>query len=66
MLGWMEETIGTRINNNRAEEAIATGSKTIATACPFCMTMMNDGVRHNNKEQEVEVKDIAEVVADNI
>lgn len=63
---WMEETSGSRINVNRAEEAIKTGSKTIATACPFCMTMMTDGVTSCGKETEVEVKDIAEIVADRI
>ena len=63
---WMEETIGTRINENRAQEAIATGAKTVATACPFCMTMLADGVTSCGKEKEVEVKDIAEVVADSI
>jgi Fe-S oxidoreductase len=62
---WMEETIGSRINVNRAKEALDTGAKTIATACPFCMTMMSDGVKACNKE-EVEVKDIAEIVAERI
>ena len=55
---WMEETIGSRINVNRAKEALDTGAKTIATACPFCMTMMSDGVKACNKE-EVEVKPLA-------
>ncbi|NMM29788.1 MAG: (Fe-S)-binding protein [Cellulomonas sp.] len=41
---WMEETIGTRINANRADEAIATGADVIATACPFCTVMLSDGV----------------------
>lgn len=63
---WLEETIGTRINEERADEAIKTGASTISTACPFCMTMMNDGVKAHGKDKAVEVKDIAEIVADSI
>lgn len=63
---WMEEHIGTRINNNRAAEAIATGAKTVAVACPFCMTMLTDGVKANGKADEVAVKDISEIIADSI
>jgi Fe-S oxidoreductase len=63
---WLEETIGERVNENRAKEAIATGATTIATACPFCMTMMNDGVKAEGKEATVVVKDIAEIVANSL
>ncbi|OJV81046.1 MAG: Fe-S oxidoreductase [Cellulomonas sp. 73-92] len=41
---WMEETIGTRIGTTRAAEAIGTGAAAVATACPFCTTMLTDGV----------------------
>jgi Fe-S oxidoreductase len=58
---FMEETVGKRINIERTEELLATGADTIAVACPFCMTMMSDGVKA--KESSVEVLDIAEVVA---
>ena len=63
---WLEEKIGTRINENRAQEAIGTGATTVATACPFCMTMMNDGVKAHGKGDTVKVKDVAEIVADSL
>ncbi|MFP4089205.1 MAG: (Fe-S)-binding protein [Cyclobacteriaceae bacterium] len=53
------------VNIDRTEEALATGAKTIAVACPFCMTMMSDGVKNKEKEKEVEVKDLAELIAEN-
>lgn len=52
------------INVDRTEEAIATGAKTIAVACPFCMTMMSDGVKNKEMESAVQVKDLAELIAD--
>jgi len=63
---WMEEHIGTRVNENRAKEAIQTGASTVATACPFCMTMMNDGVKAEGKADSVQVLDIAEIVSRSI
>ncbi len=62
---YLEENEGKRVNIERTEEALATGAQTITTACPFCMTMMNDGVK--NKEAEgVVVKDVAEVLLESI
>jgi Fe-S oxidoreductase len=58
---WMEEKVGKRINIERTEELLATGADTIAVACPFCMTMISDGVKA--KDVDVPVLDIAEVVA---
>ena len=63
---WLEERIGTRINENRAKEAVATGASTVATACPFCMTMLSDGIKSQGKAESVNVKDIAEIVADSL
>jgi Fe-S oxidoreductase/nitrate reductase gamma subunit len=58
---WMEEKEGRRINVERTEELLATGADAIAVACPFCMTMMTDGV--TAKGSDVPVYDISEVVA---
>ncbi len=52
------------INILRSEEALSTGASTIAVACPFCMTMMTDGVKNKEKEAEVKVKDLAELIAE--
>ncbi len=51
------------INIKRTEEALATGAKVVASACPFCMTMMSDGVKNKEREQDVKVLDLAELVA---
>jgi len=58
---WMEEHIGTSINGDRAKEAIDTGAKTVATACPFCMTMLTDGLRDQGHDEVVQ-KDVAELL----
>ncbi|MDD3739228.1 MAG: (Fe-S)-binding protein [Lentimicrobiaceae bacterium] len=50
----------------RTEEAIGTGAEVIATACPFCMTMMTDGLKYTNKEDEIKNFDIAELIANNL
>jgi heterodisulfide reductase subunit D len=52
------------INVERTEEALATGVTTIAVACPFCMTMMSDGVKSKERETQVKVKDLAELIAE--
>ena len=51
------------INIERTEEALATGAKTIAVGCPFCLTMLSDGVKNKEKEHEVAVLDLAELLA---
>lgn len=63
---FMEETEGKRINIERAEEALNTGAGTLATACPFCMTMLTDGIKAKEKSEEISVKDIAEIIAEAI
>ncbi|MEL7566862.1 MAG: heterodisulfide reductase-related iron-sulfur binding cluster [Dehalobacterium sp.] len=61
-LSWAEENIGTRINQSRADQILATGAGTVATACPYCMTMLNDGVNARREEREINMKDIAELL----
>lgn len=59
-----EEEKGDRyVNIERVGEAVATGASFIAAACPFCNTMMTDGVKNKEKENEVQVMDVAEMVA---
>jgi Fe-S oxidoreductase len=59
---WMEEKIGTRINIKRTEQALSTNPKQIISNCPFCMTMLTDGVKAKEKTDSVQVTDIAEIV----
>jgi Fe-S oxidoreductase len=63
---FLEETIGTRVNVARTEQALATGAKTVAVGCPFCMTMITDGTKAKNVEGKVAVKDLAELVAERL
>ena len=53
----------TEVNLERADDMLETNSQVVASACPFCMTMLRDGIKHHNKEEEIQVKDIAELVA---
>lgn len=63
---FLEDEEGGRINVERTNEALETKADTIASACPFCMTMFTDGIKHFEKTEEVLVKDIAEIVLENI
>jgi Fe-S oxidoreductase len=56
---WMEERIGVRVNEERAREALSTGASRIATACPFCYIMLDDGTKAAGAEETVKVADIA-------
>lgn len=60
---WMEEKIGTRVNLERTRQALETNPDAIGVACPFCMTMLEDGVKAMSREEDIEVLDVAEIVA---
>lgn len=59
---WMEETIGQRINELRTEQAVETGANIVASACPFCKTMLSDGIGAKEVSEKIENLDIAEIV----
>jgi Fe-S oxidoreductase len=63
---WMEERIGKRINEDRVDEAIATGTSAIATGCPFCRVMLTDGLTARESEgaagKTTEVIDVAQLL----
>jgi Fe-S oxidoreductase len=63
---FLEERIGKRVNVERTEQALATGAKTVAVGCPFCMTMMTDGTKAKGVDEQVKVKDLAELVAERL
>ncbi len=63
---FMEETLGKRVNVERTEQALATGARTIAVGCPFCMTMLTDGTKAKEVDERVRVKDLAELVAERL
>jgi Fe-S oxidoreductase len=57
---FMEETIGKRINNERAKQAMATKADMVAAACPFCVTMLRDRIADNGSDMPV--KDVAQIL----
>jgi Fe-S oxidoreductase len=59
---WMEETEGKRVNMERTDEALAGSPDVIGTGCPFCMTMLTDGVKARDAADRVRVKDVAELL----
>lgn len=60
---WKEDEAGDkRINTERADEALATGASIVAVNCPFCLTMMSDGVKNREKQDEVMVMDLSELI----
>ena len=59
---WMEEHIGTRINQMRTDQAIATQAEFIGTACPYCLTMLFDGIKEKGKTETMAAYDLSELV----
>ena len=62
---WMEESIGKKVNTERAQEALSTGAERVAVACSFCWVMMDDGIKGEGRD-DVVVSDIAEVLLESI
>lgn len=60
---WMEEQNKDRVNVKRTLQLIDTGAKTVASGCPFCMTMLTDGLKAQSKEEEIRQLDVAEILA---
>jgi Fe-S oxidoreductase len=63
---FMEEQGEERVNNKRTLQLLDTGATTVASACPFCMTMLTDGIKDEEKGDEIAQRDIAEILADAI
>jgi len=63
---FMEEVVGDRVNVVRTNELLETGAETIAVNCPFCTTMITDGVKAADKAETVQVKDISEILRDHV
>ncbi len=63
---WLEENTGSRINQRRVQDVLEVKAQTVASACPFCMTMLDDGAKALQVDEKLERKDIAELVAEAI
>ncbi len=63
---WMEETIGSRINVERSREIVEENAETVAVGCPFCLTMIEDGMKELDKDEDIKTRDIAELVAEHL
>ena len=60
---WMEERVGTRVNAERTDEILRVGPSVVATACPFCLSMLEDGIRAKDATERLQAMDVAEVLA---
>lgn len=64
---WLEEQkSGERINVMRTDQAIATAARTVATGCPYCLQMFQDGIKTREAEEIIQVKDISEVLLESL
>jgi Fe-S oxidoreductase/nitrate reductase gamma subunit len=63
---WFDMKVGTRINTARIEQVAETDADTVATGCPFCMQMLEDGIKSTNREDSLRVKDVAELVVEGL
>ena len=63
---WMEEKIGKRINHERVDQTLRTQAPHVATACPFCLTMFRDGISAKGAEDRLQVRDLAQYLADSV
>ena len=61
-MSFVDEPASQRVNQERAREAIETGADVLAVACPFCMTMMEDGINARKGERDVKVMDVSELL----
>ncbi len=59
---WLEERIGKRVNLERTDEALATDADVISTACPYCMIMLDDAVKERQRDEQVKVLDVAQIL----
>ena len=63
---WMETDANTRINHRRLTDALETGAEVVATACPYCLLMFDDAIRSKGIGDQIQVMDLAEVMANQI
>ncbi len=63
---WMEKAKGERLSDLRIEEAMATGATVLATACPYCITMLEDSVRTLNADEQIKIKDVTELFLESL
>jgi Fe-S oxidoreductase len=63
---WLHEKLGKRMNLLRAEEVVKSGAEVLGTACPYCLTMLEDGIKNLETGKPAKVMDLVEIVASSI